>query len=280
VAIAAAPIVTITLAPTTLPGGTVGSAYSQQITASGGVSPYTYTVSAGTLPAGLTLSSGGLLNGTPTASGSFTFTVAATDSSAAPGPYSGSQSYTVAIAAQTTTPDFTIDASKPAATVQPGSAAVFNFTVTPTGGAATFTSEVTLVATGLPSGATATFSPSSIAAGSAATAVTMTIQLPQTSAEIQPAGVRGDKLASRLVPFSLALFLLPFVGRLRKAGKRFSRILSVLLLLAAGTAVMAGMSGCGSTIGFFGQQQKSYTVTVTATSGTLSHFTNVTLTVE
>jgi CRP-like cAMP-binding protein len=67
---------------------------------------------------------------------------------------------------------------------------------------------------------------------------------------------------------------------LRKAGKRFSGILSVLLLLAAGTAVMTGIGGRGSMIGFFGQEQKSCTVTVTATSGTTSHFTNVTLTVE
>jgi hypothetical protein len=45
-------------------------------------------------------------------------------------------------------------------------------------------------------------------------------------------------------------------------------------------AAVAGLSGCGSTGGFFGQAQKSYTVTVTATSGALSHTTNVTLTVE
>jgi hypothetical protein len=71
----------ITVAPPTAPNGTVGVAYSQQITASGGTGPYTYAVSSGTLPAGLTLAPGGLLSGTPTTAGSSTVTIRAIDSS-------------------------------------------------------------------------------------------------------------------------------------------------------------------------------------------------------
>jgi hypothetical protein len=97
---------------------------------------------------------------------------------------------------------------------------------------------------------------------------------------MQPASGTSGNLFTRLAPFSLAFFLLPFVSRLRKAGKRFSGMLSVLLLLIAGAAALAGLSGCGSTTGFFGQAQKTYTVTVTGTSGALSHTSNVTLTVE
>jgi alpha-galactosidase len=59
--------------------GTVGSAYSQTLTASGGNEPYTWSLGAGTLPAGLSLGSAGLLSGTPTASGTFTFTVQIAD---------------------------------------------------------------------------------------------------------------------------------------------------------------------------------------------------------
>lgn len=70
---------TITLAPPTLPAATQASPYSQQIAASGGQAPYTFAVTVGTLPAGLTLTTGGLLSGTPTATGTFNFTVTATD---------------------------------------------------------------------------------------------------------------------------------------------------------------------------------------------------------
>ena len=40
----------------------------------------TFATTTGTLPTGLTLSSAGVLSGTPTAAGSYTFTVTATDS--------------------------------------------------------------------------------------------------------------------------------------------------------------------------------------------------------
>ncbi len=89
--------VLITVSPTTLPAATVAAPYSQSITASGGVSPYVFTVSAGALPAGLTLSTGGALSGTATAGGSFNFTVLAADSSGAPGPFTGSHAYTLTV---------------------------------------------------------------------------------------------------------------------------------------------------------------------------------------
>ena len=95
--------VPVTVSPTSVPSGTVAAAYSQTITASGGVAPYSFAVTAGALPAGLTLSSGGVLSGTPTAGGTFNFTITATDSSPFPGPFSGSQAYTLTIAPPTIT---------------------------------------------------------------------------------------------------------------------------------------------------------------------------------
>jgi hypothetical protein len=85
----------ITLSPTPPPGGTVGVAYSQPITASGGAVPYTFTVTSGTLPDGLTLTPAGVLSGTPTTNGTFTFTVRATDASGC----FAALSYTVSIVA-------------------------------------------------------------------------------------------------------------------------------------------------------------------------------------
>lgn len=93
--------VPVTVSPATLPNGTVATAYSQTVSASGGTGSYTFAVTAGALPAGLTLSPGGVLAGTPTAGGTFNVTVTATDSSAFPGPYSGSQAYTLTIAPPT-----------------------------------------------------------------------------------------------------------------------------------------------------------------------------------
>src|SRR3546814_20545189 len=66
------------LTPAALPGGVAGNAYSQAITASGGVGPYTFAVTVCSLPAGLNLASNGTLSGTPTASGTFNVTVTPT----------------------------------------------------------------------------------------------------------------------------------------------------------------------------------------------------------
>lgn len=69
----------ITLAPTTLPNGTVGVAYSQAIVASGGTAPYSFGISTGVLPTGLTLTAAGLLSGTPTTLGQSSVTMRGTD---------------------------------------------------------------------------------------------------------------------------------------------------------------------------------------------------------
>jgi hypothetical protein len=90
----------ITVSPTALPPATVGTGYSQALTASGGAgAPYTFAVTGGSPPPGLSLSAGGVLSGTPTAAGSSTFTVTATDSTRA----TGSQTYTLTVSLPTLT---------------------------------------------------------------------------------------------------------------------------------------------------------------------------------
>jgi len=76
---------TITLAPPTLPQGSVGVFYSQQITASGGTGLSVFTLLNGVLPAGINLSAAGLLSGTPTAAGSSSVDIQATDANGCPG---------------------------------------------------------------------------------------------------------------------------------------------------------------------------------------------------
>jgi len=65
---------------TPMPGGQQGVAYAQALTGAGGIAPYTWSVAGGTLPPGLALSSAGDLAGTPTAQGTFNFTVQLADS--------------------------------------------------------------------------------------------------------------------------------------------------------------------------------------------------------
>jgi len=87
----AAPPITVT--PTSLPNGTLGTPYSEQLTAAGGAGGYVFTVGSGALPAGITLSSAGLLSGTPTAAGAFSFAVSVADSKQA----TASQNYQLRI---------------------------------------------------------------------------------------------------------------------------------------------------------------------------------------
>jgi hypothetical protein len=72
-----APLAVVT---SSLPNGTVNTPYSQNLSASGGVAPYTWTQTSGTLPANLSLANSGLVSGTPSTTGSYSFGVQVTDS--------------------------------------------------------------------------------------------------------------------------------------------------------------------------------------------------------
>jgi len=62
-----------------LPSGILSKSYGATLSASGGTTPYAWSLASGSLPAGLTLSSAGTISGTPTSAGSFPFTVQVTD---------------------------------------------------------------------------------------------------------------------------------------------------------------------------------------------------------
>ncbi len=73
---------TITLNPTNpiLPSGNIGLFYTQSFSQTGGTGTVNWSISAGTIPSNLTLNPiTGLLSGTPMQSGTFNFTVKATD---------------------------------------------------------------------------------------------------------------------------------------------------------------------------------------------------------
>jgi hypothetical protein len=73
----------LSIAEATSPVATTGSAYSAQLSASGGIGSFSFAVSAGTLPAGLALNAAtGAITGTPTVAGAFSPTITVSD----PGP--------------------------------------------------------------------------------------------------------------------------------------------------------------------------------------------------
>jgi Putative Ig domain len=83
VTLTVSPISTLSLTGS-LPNAILGVPYTQTLTATGGITPYTYQISAGSLPAGLSLSTGGVISGTPTAPGASSFTVKVTDTETTP----------------------------------------------------------------------------------------------------------------------------------------------------------------------------------------------------
>lgn len=80
-----------TIAPSLLPGGVAGLAYSQTLSQTGSLGAPNFAITAGALPPGLTLTSAGIISGTPTATGTFNFTVTVSDASGC----SGTRSYSI-----------------------------------------------------------------------------------------------------------------------------------------------------------------------------------------
>ena len=160
------------------------------------------------------------------------------------------------------------------ATVLPGGTANYALIFAPSTGP-TFPTAVTLTVSGNPPGSTATITPDTIPAGSGSTNVALAIHVPQQTASLG----HNHSLALQASTLMLGMLLLPFGGTLRRAANRHGRKFRVLLLAVAVTAAV-GLSACGTSSGFFGNRQKNYVITVTATSGAISHDTTLNLTVQ
>ncbi|HEY6376298.1 MAG TPA: Ig-like domain repeat protein [Edaphobacter sp.] len=162
-------------------------------------------------------------------------------------------------------PDFTVASSTGRQLIPPGASANFTIVVSSMNGP--FTNSVTMSASNLPPGATYTFNPATVTPGASGGNTTFTVSVPPQS--------HMASRSRRLGPIAFAVLLLPFAC-LKRYRRRPQRLLVWMLaaLVSLGT-----VSGCGEG-GYFSQTEQTYTITVTATSGTLVRSTTVTLTVE
>ena len=164
-------------------------------------------------------------------------------------------------------------------TVIPGKAIPFDVALTPLLGPFNF--PIVLSATGLPPGATVTFSPQTVTPGTTTSSSTITIQTAVNQGSLH----RGLPIGGGAMAF--ALLLLPFTRKLRQRAAKLKRLhqttLALTLLLCA--AALGSITGCGTDTGFFAQPQQNYTITVTGTATgsngyALQHSTTIKLTVQ
>ncbi|HWX56366.1 MAG TPA: FG-GAP-like repeat-containing protein [Verrucomicrobiae bacterium] len=169
--------------------------------------------------------------------------------------------------------DFTMDASPQSATIKAGQSATFNITVNPVGD---LTSTVGFSCSGLPAGASCSFSPGSLTPGINPVSTTLTLT---TTAQSTAAPLAAQRPGLFVWPLSVAGFfsLLLFVA-LRN--RNIARQALILWAAMAGLLLMAGCGGGGSGTpsGQTGTPSGSSSITVTATSAT-SHTTAISITV-
>jgi hypothetical protein len=226
----------------------------------GGTNPVDF---AETTTCGTTLAAGAhctiAVTFTPASLGNFTATISVADNAA-----DSPQTSTLA-GTGVAPPDFTVTSSVPSQTIEPGGTAPYPMIVAATGG--DFTGPVTLTATGLPPGATATFAPSSVSPGSESASSVLTVQTGGNQAQV--------KGRWPWAPITAVAFCVPLLWwRKRKRGRLLCA--GVLCALLSVTAMSA--TGCGG--GYYLNTSKTYTVTVSGTSGSSQHSTTVTLIIE
>ncbi len=175
------------------------------------------------------------------------------------------------------------------ATILKGGTATYTLAVTPPSGG-TSASAITFAVTGVPTGATATFSPASVAAGSGPTNVTLTVSVPASAAvraavraafgaQGAMAGNARPSVAGR-IPMALGVLVLPLLG-LRRGRRALGSKALLLILALAGAGSLVAINGCGGGgTKTTTPQPQTYNLVVTATAGSLTHKTTLTLIVQ
>ena len=185
--------------------------------------------------------------------------------------YSGNTAFagsTSSALTETVSTTYTVTAPPAPVTVSEGGSVEINVTVPPVGGA--FDNVVTMSASGLPPGATATFNPPTVTPGSAGAPTVMTIQLASLTAK---AAEPHRNLTSFI--FFFGLCGIGFGGkRFRRKSKRGLALLVLALAASSSLACGGGFLGPPTT------RAGSYVVTITGTSGAAHVSATVTVVVQ
>lgn len=163
--------------------------------------------------------------------------------------------------------DFSISASPATLSVTRGQSGMTSLTLAPQNG---FYQGISLSCSGLPSGATCNFSPSSLVLGTSTATGTLTIQTTAIAARAGPQSVP-------LVSFASTLLVICCLTSKRK------RSVGPLMLLATIVGVAGFVNGCGGgspTGNGGGTTSSSYTVTVSATATSVQHTATLLLTLN
>ena len=185
--------------------------------------------------------------------------------------------------------DFAVTVSPAAQTVKRGASATYNISIAAENGA--FDGAIALACSGLPSGMSCSFSPGNVIPGTGTASATLTLST-------------SNAVASSIAPpspfsgsFAIVCFaVLPLAGAVSFRDKRkgVHKIGALCAVLALGLMLQSCGGGGGTTPpqsssqstsssgsgGGAPQQSSTSTVTIVATSGSTSHSTTITLTVQ
>jgi hypothetical protein len=152
-------------------------------------------------------------------------------------------------------------------TIAAGGSAQYSLTVNAQNG--TFPGSVTLSASGLPQGFTASFNPATLSPGSGSATSVLTIQA-ATSTVSQAGFMAGGRLAIAILPL-MAIFI--------AMRKRRGALIRFALIALATIGAATVLTGCGGGFGA-GATAKTYNITITGTSGETIQTTTVQLIVK
>jgi hypothetical protein len=171
----------------------------------------------------------------------------------------------------TVSSDFTLTTvSGTALTTKPASSVSLILELQSVSASNPFTLPVTFSISGLPAGASATFSPATVTPGASGGSTTLKIFVPANTAQTRPKSPFSRGGGETGLAISAAALILGF--------SRFRRQLSHrLLLFLCALAFAAGLVGCGSQVS---TTVATSSIVVTATNGSISHTLDVTLKVE